>query len=306
MQKGVNFLIINLITLLFMGCIGDDFIFLEVEERVTIENEDALRTLGINDTFKFSASYINKEGATNDSVQFSWYSRDSNIAIVDATGQVIGVELGTVIIGVSYIINEILLMDSFELVIDNVTILEDGTILNDTSTTSIVNGDTMTTKTTSTIMKGDSVLSITKTTTTITTETISMGDTAVTDTSWTICDTSITILPPQLETKSGTINSTSSYPLGGDFTISEQQDGSLLISIASNYTADQRLPGLYVYLSDFTNSTVNAYEIGAVSVFSGSHTYTIPANANVGIDDFQYLLYFCKPFRVRVGHGTIN
>jgi hypothetical protein len=104
------------------------------------------------------------------------------------------------------------------------------------------------------------------------------------------------------ETKSGTIQTTSSYVLTGDFTIIKEED-NLKISFADNYEASTALPGLYVYLSNNPSTIAGAFEIGAVTVFSGIHDYTVP---NVGINDFQYLLYFCKPFNVKVGDGKIN
>ncbi len=100
---------------------------------------------------------------------------------------------------------------------------------------------------------------------------------------------------------SGTVNTTSSYVLTGDFTIAENGD-DLLLEFSSDYEADTGLPGLYVYLSNNPNSNADAYEIGAVQIFSGAHSYTIP---NTSIFDYNYVLYYCKPFGVKVGHGEI-
>jgi hypothetical protein len=103
-------------------------------------------------------------------------------------------------------------------------------------------------------------------------------------------------------TRSGALRTTSSYLLEGDFVISIPA-GNLLIELADNYRASTALPGLYLYLSNNPNSTNGALEIGAVEVFEGAHTYTVP---NVGIDEYAYLLYYCKPFNVKVGDGEIN
>ena len=104
--------------------------------------------------------------------------------------------------------------------------------------------------------------------------------------------------------KTGTIVSTSSYTLTGDFTITEIEGSpNLDLIIDSNYQASSSLPGLYIYLSNNPNSISGAYEIGAVTVFNGSHNYQIP---DTGINDYKYILYWCKPFSVKVGHGEIN
>ena len=102
--------------------------------------------------------------------------------------------------------------------------------------------------------------------------------------------------------RTGTIATTSSYLLTGDFALTA--DGNdLILTFDSNYEASTALPGLYVYLSNNSNTTSGAYEIGEVEIFEGSHSYTIE---DVGINDFNIVLYFCKPFNVKVGHGDIN
>ena len=102
--------------------------------------------------------------------------------------------------------------------------------------------------------------------------------------------------------KSGTIMTTSSYVLEGSFTLVEEGD-NLILNIEDDYKASSSLPGLYVYLTNNRNTIANALEISKVDVFSGEHSYTIE---NVGINDYQFLLYFCKPFNVKVGDAEIN
>ncbi len=111
------------------------------------------------------------------------------------------------------------------------------------------------------------------------------------------------VVQPVIITRTGTVETTSTYALFGDFTLTDN-DGELSLSLASNYNASTALPGLYVYLSNNPNSSADAYEIGAVTVFNGEHSYNLPNT--LGIYDYQYLLYFCKPFNVKVGVGTIN
>lgn len=111
----------------------------------------------------------------------------------------------------------------------------------------------------------------------------------------------MTVVPVQPQAKSGSIATTSSYALSGDFELNIEND-DLVLKFEQNYNASTALPGLYVYLSNNRNSISGALEIGAVQVFSGEHSYTIP---NVGLEDYRYVLYFCKPFNVKVGDGEI-
>jgi len=97
----------------------------------------------------------------------------------------------------------------------------------------------------------------------------------------------------------GSIMTTSSYTLEGDFILTENSTG-IEIEFLENYAASTALPGLYIYLSNNRNSVANGFEIGAVDVFNGAHSYEIPGFSST---DFQYLVYFCKPFNVKVGDG---
>ncbi len=100
----------------------------------------------------------------------------------------------------------------------------------------------------------------------------------------------------------GTVISTSSYLLEGDFELEDIGGGAIELRLASNYKASTSLPGLYIYLSNNPSTSVGALEIGAVTVFSGAHSYTLDG---VGINDYAYVLYYCKPFNVKVGDGEI-
>lgn len=104
------------------------------------------------------------------------------------------------------------------------------------------------------------------------------------------------------ESRSGTIATTSSYALSGSFTI-EKTDAGVVINIAADYNASTALPGLYVYLTNNKNTSAGALEIARVTVFEGSHSYEV---SGVGLDDFSHILYFCKPFNVKVGDGAIQ
>lgn len=95
----------------------------------------------------------------------------------------------------------------------------------------------------------------------------------------------------------------SSYPLSGTVSL-EIKDGITILRFEDNFVTTSALPGLYVYLSNNTNTTAGAYEVGAVTNFSGAQEYTI--NSTVGLNDFNIVLFFCKPFNVAVGNGVLN
>lgn len=103
--------------------------------------------------------------------------------------------------------------------------------------------------------------------------------------------------------RQGTIKTTSSYVLQGDFVVTKEGT-DLIISILDNYEASTALPGLYVYLSNNPSTTQGALEIGEVEVFQGAHSYRI--TGDLALNQYEYLLYFCKPFNVKVGDGKME
>ena len=104
----------------------------------------------------------------------------------------------------------------------------------------------------------------------------------------------------------GTIVTTSNYELGGSYVLKvhEDENNILRLSLGDDYVASTSLPGLYIYLGNNPNSIADAYEIGAVTVFQGAHFYNLPST--ISIYDYSYILYWCKPFGVKVGEGQIQ
>ncbi len=101
----------------------------------------------------------------------------------------------------------------------------------------------------------------------------------------------------------GTIVTTSSYVLEGGFQLVDM-DGQLVLEIAENYKATTALPGLYVYLSNNLNTVSGALEIGEVQIFEGQHRYNL--TSGIGLTDYNFVLYWCKPFNVKVGEGIMG
>jgi hypothetical protein len=104
------------------------------------------------------------------------------------------------------------------------------------------------------------------------------------------------------DSRTGSLRTTSSYLLKGDFSL-EKISGGVKLLLKENYEASTALPGLYVYLTNNPNTIDNALEIGAVKIFKGAHSYELQG---VDLNQYSHLLYFCKPFRVKVGDGAFD
>ncbi len=208
------------------GCIGNDFVFDEVDPVLRITT--SIDTMQINTTLQFEQMYLNNIGV-EESVNATWVSSDESVIAISTDGLAEALQEGSSVIATEYHTADGMLRDEI---------------------------------------------------------TVYVGQTASTGGA----------------SASGVIQTTSSYLLEGDFTIQETENG-IRIEIAENYRASTALPGLYVYLTNNKNTTANALEIGAVQVFSGAHQYDIP---NVKVSDYSHILYFCKPFNVKVGDGEIR
>lgn len=106
-----------------------------------------------------------------------------------------------------------------------------------------------------------------------------------------------------LMSRSGTIRTTTFYTLEGSFTLTDNGDGKLTLAFEEDYKASANLPGLYLYLTNNPNTLDGALEIGEVEVFEGAHSYEIE---DVELNAYSHLLYYCKPFVVKVGDGEIG
>lgn len=122
------------------------------------------------------------------------------------------------------------------------------------------------------------------------------------DTVLLVCDENVTSGPTDLRT--ATLTSVSSYPLDGSVTLKEESNGDLYLRFSSDFNTTSALPGLYVYLSNNVNSKADAYEVDAVKQFTGSQEYLLDGSVSIG--EFDYVLFYCKPFNVPVGNGEFK
>lgn len=115
-----------------------------------------------------------------------------------------------------------------------------------------------------------------------------------------------TVVVEEPTSRSGRVNTTTFYVLRGDFTlekVADEENSDLRLSFGADYVADDGLPGLYVYLTNNPNTTTGALEVGRVTVFRGAHEYII---SGADLNQYSHVLYFCKPFNVKVGDGRID
>lgn len=107
----------------------------------------------------------------------------------------------------------------------------------------------------------------------------------------------------EVEQRTASLETVSSYPLSGDVTLKKGGNG-LILEFADNFNTTSALPGLYVYLSNNTNTINGALEVAKVAKFNGAQSYEITTTSD--LFEYNIVLFYCKPFVVPVGNGKLN
>lgn len=115
------------------------------------------------------------------------------------------------------------------------------------------------------------------------------------------------IMEEEVVTRIGSFRTVSDYVSSGDVQVVETETG-INIVFASNYRADNSLPGFAMYLSNSPTSLVNALEIDAFDdadgvQYAGAHNIAV---SGVAIDAYKYLVHWCRPFEIVVGQAELT
>ncbi|MDC1434255.1 hypothetical protein N8147_01745 [Flavobacteriaceae bacterium] len=301
--------------LLLLSCVGEDLVNDYVDPDLRISN--AILSIPEGVQYQFTARFFDESGTKVENPTLVWLVDPPTALSIaqDGTIQAIAAGEATVIVQTTGLRGDIIeARTTFS--VTAVTSTDTSTSTSETSTmtadseTSTLTTDTetstMTTETETSTMTTDTETSTMTTdteTSTMTTDTETSTMTTETETSTTTIDnntgTGIVLAPEFYE---GEIISTSSYILEGNFRY-EHNGTQITLSLDENYRASTSLPGLYLYLGNNPNTVNGAIEIAKVTVFNGAHEYIFPPS--IELADYKYLIYWCKPFSVPVGEGTI-
>ena len=111
-----------------------------------------------------------------------------------------------------------------------------------------------------------------------------------------------TSLPEIPSERNGVIMTTSSYLLEGDVAIVDEND-QLILRLGDNFRATTALPGLVVYLTNNPSTNSGALEISPITQFTGAQEFIL--NDVSDINEYDFVLFYCKPFAVKVGDGEL-
>lgn len=105
--------------------------------------------------------------------------------------------------------------------------------------------------------------------------------------------------------RSTMLQTTSSYILTGGTKVIPNTSGSITIEFDDDFFCDQGLPGAYIYLTNNPNTVNEAYEVAPVQVFEGANSIEL-TDPTITTNTYDYILFYCKPFNVKVGDGKLN
>jgi hypothetical protein len=330
-MKNASFIIVCF--LLLLSCVGEDLVNDYVDPDLRISN--AILSIPEGVQYQFTARFFDESGTKVENPTLVWLVDPPTALSIaqDGTIQAIAAGEATVIVQTTGLRGDIIeARTTFS--VTAVTSTDTSTSTSETSTmtadseTSTLTTDTetstMTTETETSTMTTDTETSTMTTeteTSTMTTDTETSTMTTETETSTMTTDTETSTMTIETETSTTTIDnntgtgivlapqfyegeiiSTSSYILEGNFRY-EHNGTQITLSLDENYRASTSLPGLYLYLGNNPNTVNGAIEIAKVTVFNGAHEYILPPS--IELADYKYLIYWCKPFSVPVGEGTI-
>ena len=281
--------------LLYLSCIGTDVTDDYVDPTLRITSPQII-SIKVGQKFQFTAKYFDTSGTPVDNPNLIWTVSPPDALTIDDNGFATATKDGLATIQVSVVtaLGTTISAETSFPVREVVVITETATMTTDTATTTSTTSGTTSNTTdsnTSTSTTGSNTATTTTNTATSTTNTSTkIGD-----------DDDVVVTAPQ--SYQGTIQTTSSYVLTGSYEYGINDAGQLVLDIGDDYEASTAIPRLFVYLTNNPNSPSGGYEIGEVTVFSGAHSYILPSS--IDINDYKYILYWCKPYIVKVGDSTI-
>ena len=297
----------------FLSCIGEDFVDDYVDPNLRITN--AIISIREGLSYQFKALFFDESGREVNNPNLEWSAIPPTAVELQPNGTLKALTAGNVLLTVSAIGlqgDTVEASLSFEITPKILTEVTTTTTEVSTSTT-----DTTTSTSDTSTSTSDTATSTSETSTSTTDNATSTSDTSSsTDSNNDNSDTTdeneeeeeeeeeeedngIVVAPQFFE---GQIRTTSSYTLKGNFRY-EHNGTQIILSLDDTYRASSSLPGLYLYLTNNPNSPEDGFEVGEVTVFAGAHSYNLPSSIN--LMDYKYLLYWCKPFRVKVGDAQL-
>ncbi len=276
-------------------------------EKIEITSNSA-PTVFIGDSIELIANYYNQRGElTTANITWSVHSRAAvelksngnmakligkiaNAVILKASANGIEKELSVTVIDDTSAVASISIQSSSTMIRVGETILFQPTVRN-------INGMILNNKPITWSSSDVSVLSVS---TLGLATSLAPGAAIITATSDKAVSNGVSVLVSQAMTtsRSGVFSGNGSYTVNGNVTM-EIVNNNLQLNF-TNFSSSSG-PGLYIYLGNSVNSGIS---IEALNNRTGSFTVDLPSS--ISIDDYNYVLIWCKPFGLTFGSALLN
>ena len=110
--------------------------------------------------------------------------------------------------------------------------------------------------------------------------------------------------------RSGTLQGRGGYAAAGTVTLSQNDNGDLVLSTSDDFAVTLAL-GTFLYLSNSESgneTAANGLEVADVSQnLSGARTFNVTRlDASVALNTYRYVIVLCKPARITFGAAELN
>ncbi len=274
-------------------------------EKVEISND--VTSILVGDSATFTAQYFNKSGL-GEAATFSWTSSDNNIATVDQNGKVKAISAGSIDLtatanGVSSrALNVAIVEDTTKVASISISAdtneLEPGAQLQFKAEARNINGNVLVEPQFQWSSSDPTVLSIDQTGLA---RAIALGSSNVIASSGDASSAAFSVLVNQavVTSRSGSFINQNGYRVSGNVEMKTTMSGNLELDF-TNFSS-QNGPALYIYLG---NNTTSGIQIERLGQLSGNFTVTLPGN--IGINDYDYVLIWCRSANAAFGSALLN
>lgn len=280
------------------------FIIWQVER---IELDADRNSVLVGDSIQFDAKYFNENDVLV-TTQFNWTSSNASVASIDSNGKLLSIQEGQTTVTAS--VNGLESNNIIVAVIQDTSSVASIEITSDTNQINIrqeLQFSVVVKNINGTPLIGSHVTwsSLDLAVATINSgglaTGLSAGSSKITASAGNAVSNEISLLVSQAMTtsRSGVFSGANGYRVTGNVEMNTVGSG-LVLEFADNFSS-QSGPGLYIYLS---NSTTGGVEIAKLPQQSRSFTVNLPSN--ISIDDYDYVLIWCKPFGVSFGTAQLN
>lgn len=299
------------LSIIFAGCMGTDMIndpeYTKGKLKISLVSSLVL----VDDSLKISAEYLDYSGKMTMGTDLNWTSSNENVAKINNSDYLIGINPGQAIIhaSASYFESDSLLIavvdDTSKVSVIIITGSRSNLYIDDTLMLQAeaynFNGNKINNVTFNWNSSDESVLTVNSFGTV---KAISAGTAFVTATINNISSSPYQIIVVgKVKTGSFEKNPNQDHVATGGAILKENADGTLTLEFDSTF-ASSGGPDIRVYLSTNQSISGNSFEVGTLKSTGGKQTYNI--SSSVKINDYDFVLIHCVPFNITFGWAKLN